>query len=182
MNKLLLIFVLSFYNCNISHADKYQYWDELSDTSKSEIIKSLNIDKNIMMLYLHQITLSDNDMSTVILDSLCTPTDDNERMFYFYIMNEVVKCADGAFAEMLGSYCIKFINKNADYALEYFNKHHDIANDYSVLIATELYLNDISIINYKQQILHSGKVKTNRKYLLFFLDNIEHNLNSLIEK
>ncbi|MBP5713867.1 MAG: hypothetical protein J6X07_04110 [Prevotella sp.] len=130
MNKIILGIILTFYSCNISHADKYQYWDEISDNSKFEIIKSLNVEKSVLMLYSHQITLSDNDTTANILDTLCTPTEGNKRMLYFHIMNEIVKCADGAFAELLSEYCIKYINENADYVLEYFSKHHDISNGY----------------------------------------------------
>ena len=46
---------------------------------------------------------------------------------------------DGAVAEMLGGYCIKYVNENTDYALEYFSKHQDIANNFADMIAGELY-------------------------------------------
>ena len=46
MNKMLLGLVLTFYCC-ISHADEYQYWDDLDENSKSEIIQSVDVDKSI---------------------------------------------------------------------------------------------------------------------------------------
>ena len=173
---MLFCLVITFYSCNLSFADKYHYWDELSDKSRNEIVKLLNIDENIMKLYLHQITLSDNNISIAILDTLCMPTEGNKRMLYFHIMNETVKCADGAFAELLSEYCIKYINENADYALEYFSKHRDIGNEYSTFIATELYFSNISITQYEQHLLHSVKGKCAKDYLPFFLKEIEREI------
>ena len=181
MNRLLLCLVITFYICNISYAEKFQYWDELSDNSKSEIIKYLNVDENVMMLYLHKITLSDDNVSVAILDTLCTQTEGEKRMLYFYIMNEIVKCADGALAELLCDYCIKYINENTDYALTYFSKHPDVANGYSILIAAELYYNNKNIIFYKQNVIHHVKDKCAKDYFPVFLKEIEHELNLLTQ-
>ena len=181
MNRTLFWLVIAFYSCNMSFADKYHYWDELSDKSKNEIVKLLEIDENIMKLYLHQITFSDDDISIAILDTLCTPTEGNKRMLYFHIMNETVKCADGAFAELLSEYCLKYINENTDYVLEYFSRHHDVGNEYSTFIAAELYYNDISITKYRQQLLLNVKGKCAKDYLPIFLNEIEYKLNFIIE-
>lgn len=179
MNKRIIWFVLFICSCSLPLTEEYQYWEDLSDSMKSETIKNLNIDENVMMFYMHQIRLSDNETSAEILDTLCAQTTDgNKRMFYFHIMNEVVKNADGALAEMLGVYCIKYINENADYALNYFSKHSDISNGYAVLIATELYLNDSSITDFKQHLEHSVKGDHARSFIPVFLDSIEHELNS----
>ena len=182
MNRLLFWLLITFYSCNMSYADKYHYWDELSDKSRNEIVKLLNLDENIMKLYLHQITLSDDNISIAILDTLCMPTEGNKRMLYFHIMNETVKCADGAFAELLSEYCIKYINENADYVLEYFSKHHDVGNVYSTFIATELYFSNTSITQYEQHLLHSVKGKCAKNYLPIFFKEVEHELNSIIDK
>lgn len=150
-----------------------QYWDDLDENSKSEIIKSIDVDNNIMKLYLHEIKLSDNDMSAAILDTLCSSTDGYKRMLYFYVLNENIKNADGAISEMLGGYCIKYVNENTDYALEYFSKHQNVANNYADMIAAELYLSDTSISQYKQPLLHSAKSKRAKEYLPIFLKEIE---------
>ena len=42
INKMLLGLVLAFCSC-ISHADEYQYWDDLDESSKSESIKSIDV-------------------------------------------------------------------------------------------------------------------------------------------
>ena len=172
INKILLGLVLAFCSC-IAHAEEYQYWDDLDEKSKSEIIKSIDVDKNIIKLYLHEMELSDNDMSTAIMDTICSSTDGNKRMLYFYVLNENVKKADGAVSEMLGGYCVKYVNENTDYALEYFSKHQDVANNYADMIAAELYLSDTSFIQYKQLLLHSAKSKCAKDYLPIFLKEIE---------
>lgn len=102
-------------------AEEFQYWDDLDENSKTEIIKSIDVDKNIMKLYLHKIKLSDNDMSATILDTLSSSTDGYKRMLHFYILNEIVNTADGAVAEIVSGYCVKYVNENTDYALEYFS-------------------------------------------------------------
>lgn len=172
INKILLGTLLTF-SCCISHADECQYWDDLDENSKSEIIKSINVDKNIMKLYLHEMELSDNDISTAIMDTLCSSTDNNKRMLYFYVLNEIVNIADGAVAEMLGGYCIKYVNENTDYALEYFSRHQDVAINYADMIAGELYISNTSISQYEQSLLHSAKSKRTKDYLPIFLKEIE---------
>ena len=42
INKILLELVLAFCSC-ISHANEYQYWDDLDESSKSGIIKSIDV-------------------------------------------------------------------------------------------------------------------------------------------
>ena len=156
-----------------------QYWDDLDENSKSEIIKSIDVDNNIMKLYLHEIKLSDNDMSAAILDTLCSSTDGYKRMLYFYVLNEIVNIADGAVSEMLGKYCVRYVNENTDYALEYFSKHHDVANNYANMIAGELYLSDTSFAKYKKNMLHSTRRKCAKDYLPIFLKEIERALSSI---
>ena len=56
INKMLLGLVLAFFSC-ISHADENRYWDDLDENSKSEIINTIDVDKNIMKLYLHEIKI-----------------------------------------------------------------------------------------------------------------------------
>jgi hypothetical protein len=179
MNKYLFGVVLTFFSCNITHADDNLYWEELSDSSKSEVIKSQKFDLNVMRLYLHQITLSDDSTSTVILDTLCMPTDGNRRMLYFHILNETVRSADGALAEMIGGYCYKYVQNNSDYALEYFSKHHDLADEYITLIATELYYNDSNMTVFKQYMHNLVKKENAKEYLPAFLNAIEQKLNSI---
>ena len=122
-----------------------------------------------MKLYLHEMKLSDNDLSAAILNTLCSSTDSNKRMLYFYILNEIANTADGAVAEMLGGYCIKYVNENTDYALEYFRIHQDVANNYAESIAGELYLSDTSFSQYEQILLNSAESECAKEYLPVFL-------------
>ena len=176
IKKLLLGLVLVFCS-SIANAGEYQYWDDLDENSKSEIIKSIDVDKNIMKLYLHEMKLSDNDLSAAILDTLCSSTDSNKRMLYFYILNEIANTADGAVAEMLGGYCIKYVNGNTDYALEYFRIHQDVANNYAESIAGELYLSDTSFSQYEQILLNSAKSECAKEYLPVFLKEVKRVLS-----
>ena len=176
IKKLLLGLVLVFCS-SIANAGEYQYWDDLDENSKSEIIKSIDVDKNIMKLYLHEMKLSDNDLSAAILDTLCSSTDSNKRMLYFYILNEIANTADGAVAEMLGGYCIKYVNENTDYALEYFRIHQDVANNYAESIAGELYLSDTSFSQYEQILLNSAESECAKEYLPVFLKEVNRVLS-----
>jgi hypothetical protein len=176
IKKLLLGLVLVFCS-SIANAGEYQYWDDLDENSKSEIIKSIDVDKNIMKLYLHEMKLSDNDLSAAILDTLCSSTDSNKRMLYFYILNEIANTADGAVAEMLGGYCIKYVNENTDYALEYFRIHQDVANNYAESIACELYLSDTSFSQYEQILLNSAKSECAKEYLPVFFKEVKRILS-----
>ena len=176
IKKLLLGLVLVFCS-SIANAGEYQYWDDLDEKSKSEIIKSIDVDKNIMKLYLHEMKISDNDLSAAILDTLCSSTDSNKRMLYFYILNEIANIADGAVAEMLGGYCIKYVNENTDYALEYFRIHQDVANNYAESIAGELYLSDTSFSQYEQILLNSAESECAKEYLPVFFKEVKRVLS-----
>lgn len=176
INKMLLGVALAFCSYTV-HAGEYQYWDDLDEKSKSEIIKSIDVDKNIMKLYLHEMKLSDNDLSAAILDTLCSSTDSNKRMLYFYILNEIANTADGAVAEMLGGYCIKYVDENTDYALEYFSIHQDVANNYAESIAGELYLSDTSFSQYEQILLNSAESECAKEYLPVFLKEVKRVLS-----
>ena len=173
---MLLGVALAFCSYTV-HAGEYQYWDDLDEKSKSEIIKSIDVDKNIMKLYLHEMKLSDNDLSAAILDTLCSSTDSNKRMLYFYILNEIANTADGAVAEMLGGYCIKYVDENTDYALEYFSIHQDVANNYAESIAGELYLSDTSFSQYEQILLNSAESECAKEYLPVFLKEVKRVLS-----
>ena len=178
IKKLLLGLVLVFCS-SIANAGEYQYWDDLDENSKSEIIKSIDVDKNIMKLYLHEMKISDNDLSAAILDTLCSSTDSNKRMLYFYILNEIVSTADEVVAYILGEYCIKYVNENTDYALEYFSKHQDVANKYAEIIAEELHRNlcDTSLSQYEQILLNSAKSECAKEYLPVFFKEVKRVLS-----
>lgn len=178
IKKLLLGLALAFCS-SIANAGEYQYWDDLDEKSKSEIIKSINVDKNIMKLYLHEMKLSDNDLSAAILDTLCSSTDSNKRMLYFYILNEIVSTADEVVAYILGEYCIKYVDENTDYALEYFSKHQDVANKYAEIIAEELHrtLCDTSLSQYEQILLNSAKSECAKEYLPVFFKEVKRVLS-----
>ena len=168
INKMLLTLVLAFCSCAV-HAGEYQYWDDLDEKSKSEIIKSIDVDKNIMKLYLHEMKISHNDTSEAIIDTLCSSTEGNKKMLHFYVLNEIVSTADEVVAYILGEYCIKYVNENTDYALEYFSKHQDVANNYAESIAGELYLSDTSFSQYEQILLNSAESECAKEYLPVFL-------------
>ena len=178
MSKLLFGLVLAFLSCCFSYAGNYLYWEELSDSSKSETIKSLNIDVNIEKLYLHQISLSDDSLSVVILDTLCVLSEGNKRMLYFYLMNDIIKHADGALSEILGGYCYRFVVNAPDYVLAYLSKNRKIASEYITLIAAELYYNDYTITDFKNLISSSVQ---NSEYLQVFCKEIECKLMMLNE-
>jgi hypothetical protein len=160
----------------------YKYWEMLSEESKSEMLKFLKVNDNVLKLYNHLITMTDNDSSLALLQTLCSPQNDNERMLYFHLMNEVAKQADGAFAEMLGEYCLKFFNENTDYVLQYLNMHRNVAELYSSNIGAEFYYHDSSIVEYKQKLSHTVKNRLAKEYLPTFLNAIEQSLEAIKEK
>ncbi|SFW35402.1 hypothetical protein SAMN02910409_1761 [Prevotellaceae bacterium HUN156] len=158
---------------------RYQYWEALTEKSQSDILKSLHVNDAVMKLYKHQIKMTDDDTSAALLKILCSPKNDDERMLYFFLMNEVIKQADGAFAEMLGEYCLQFFNENADYVLQYFNTDRYVARLYSTFIGIELYYNNSSISEYSQQLSQSVNNKYASSFLPTFLKDVEHCYNSV---
>lgn len=178
IKKLLLGLVLVFCS-SIANAGEYQYWDDLDENSRSEIIKSIDVDKNIMKLYLHEMKISHNDTSEAIIDTLCSSTEGNKKMLHFYVLNEIVSTADEVVAEILGEYYIKYVNENTDYTLEYFSKHQDVANKYAEIIAEELHrtLCDTSLSQYEQILLNSAESECAKEYLPVFLKEIKRILS-----
>lgn len=165
--------LLCFYGCcNADCQETYVYWEDVKN--KDEVFRNLKIDKKIIDLYLHQYYLSDDNTSETILDTLCSSTEGYKKMLYFHILNDVVKSADGALAEMLGVYCMKYINSNPNYALHYFEKHHDASRSYSFLIGAELYYNDICFSSYERQMLSIVSDESIKIYLRQFLNDVRN--------
>ena len=63
------------------------------------------------MFYQGQFALSDDTLTFALLDSVLT-TNERIQPFYLHVFNYAVKVADGALAEIMGSYCKTFFERN----------------------------------------------------------------------
>ena len=69
------------------------------------------IDTYSKMFYQGQFALSDDTLTFALLDSVLT-TNERIQPFYLHVFNYAVKVADGALAEIMGSYCKTFFERN----------------------------------------------------------------------
>jgi hypothetical protein len=89
---------------------------------------------------------SDNFITFRILDSL-TSTNTSTRKFYLQVFNKIIKQADGALAEIMGTPVIEFLKK---YPTEFARtiKSNELFELYSNFAAYELYFSE----NYKSEL------------------------------
>ncbi len=69
------------------------------------------IDTYAKMFYQGQFAISDDTLTFAFLDSVLTNNPETQP-FYLHVFNYAVKVADGALAEVMGSYCKPYFEKN----------------------------------------------------------------------
>lgn len=104
-------------------------------------INHKRIDQAAKAYYEGKWTAVDNDRTFAMLDSVMTRNAET-RPFYFYLLNKVMKVADGALAEYVGVVCVRYFSQ---YPCEFISREPDA--EYQVdrkqwvnFMALELYL------------------------------------------
>lgn len=148
---ILIIFALSLISCasrsntlNETCIDKkFIYWEDLSSREKDSVLNTFKIEKDAIDYYYGKFTLSDNDETMRLLESITSNNEQKEiTNFYFYIFNQICLKADGAISEIVGKYCQKVIVNNPLYAINYFKRNKKILEIYANLIGYELYFKE----------------------------------------
>lgn len=112
---------------------------KLNEKSITYYLNHPEIDTYSKMFYQGQFALSDDTLTFALLDSVLTSNKETQP-FYLHLFNYAVKVADGALAEIMGSYCKPFFERNPcqfmdlktnKYYAEYYQKWIDfIAFEY----------------------------------------------------
>ncbi len=172
VNKIYMLICVLCLSCTIFVSDKCQYWEDLSDTRQNAILQTLHVDVRILMLYQHQMTLSDDDGSEEILNTLCSQTDGYKKIFYFYVFNDMLQSSDGALREMMGTYCLRYVMDNPAFTMNYFSNHSGISKEYSSSIGTEIYHNNMDVDAFKHHLLSSIRQKSLQVYTKDFIREV----------
>ena len=154
------------------------YWEDIPRSKQDSILR--HTDSDLLSLYQGKIVVSDNDESFKLLNKLCHKESGMKQALYFLLFNKIIEEADGALAEVMGEYCMRFVDKNADFVLPYLASHEEFCKLYASFIATELYYNEKSLSDYKKKTLPLMKPDTKPAFETF-LKRIEKESVKIVE-
>ncbi len=116
----IFILLISITNVLIANQNKeYLYWENLSESEKSNFISSHNINNLVMDYYKGNLKITDDENTFEILDELVS-ADSELFPFYYYIFNKICSESDGAVSEILGKYCLQIIMNDPNYVINHF--------------------------------------------------------------
>ena len=127
------------------------YWEYIPKSKQDSILR--HTDSDLLSLYQGKIVVSDNNESFEFLDKLCHRVSGAKQALYFLLFSKIMEEVDGALAEVMGEYCMRFVDKNADFVLPYLANHEELCKLYASFIATELYYDEKSLSDYKKKTL-----------------------------
>jgi hypothetical protein len=142
------------------HPGQLNRWfvDSINNKPVNFYLNHDEIDKYSKLFYRGQFAASDDDLTFAFLDSVLT-TNTVKRDFYVYVLNSVLKLADGALAEVVGSYCRSFLEI---YPCEFIelktNKLYSDNYDVWIYFASEEYYFDNDPVSSVNSAINSMKV------------------------
>jgi hypothetical protein len=147
-----LVFIISIFlatclhngekSMQIDSTKNTHYWEELTDEQKSETLKDKRVFNEAILLYNKKFNPSDNEQTIQLLDTLSNLKGGNIGALYFYLFNDICKHADGALAEIVGSYCQLVILNSPEYVINYFIDNEDLRKEYARFLGYELYFKE----------------------------------------
>lgn len=154
-NKMIVILSFLFFSCKTNlrstscYETKYEtkedyiYWEDLTDTEKSNILNSNVINEKVIDYYNNKLILNDDQIMINLLDTLTQLNKNKEKIIlYFYIFNQICSEADAAVSEGLGAYCQRMLLNYPLYIINYFNKNHSVKNTYANILGYEFYFKE----------------------------------------
>ena len=124
--------------------------------------------------------ISDDVQTSTLLERLVDYKTLCQRAQYFEIFNSILSISDGALAEVLGEYCIKWLLKDSPYVLAYLRKNPEVEDQYTVFMAYEFLYEEDAFIRFRKQVLDQF-VNVPLSYPIEFLDKLRDNIKSLQE-
>lgn len=124
---------------------------------------------------------SDDSMTYALLERLTGKDMPEQKEHYFKIFNEIVISADGALAEVMGEYCIRWVQKDCAFVLAYLKDNPDMEERYLSYMAYEFLFEEDLLPTFKKELLehYSGG---NLYYVRFFLNELDKMIKTLREE
>ncbi|MBI4647446.1 MAG: hypothetical protein HY738_12875 [Bacteroidia bacterium] len=116
----LLIFIILFLNvsCAQNTRDKYEYWEDLSDVTKSELLQDSSIIPVARQFYLgNRFMAAYTDSTISVLDTITYTPDDKNRCFYLHLLDTITEHTEGIVAEYIGINWVILIKKNRNFSI-----------------------------------------------------------------
>jgi hypothetical protein len=128
----------------IPNQTSFVYWENLTEKARYEVISSDKLYKDAIEYFNGHLTVSDNDRTFALLDSISTlPINEPlKRAFYFHLFNAICAKADGAVSEILGDYCQNMLLSDTEYVANYLMNNQGLTKLYASLLGYELYLTE----------------------------------------
>lgn len=124
-------------------SNKNAYWEDLTKVEQESILHSPQIDKNAIKYYYGSFKATDNESTENLLNKIISEKNQTkETILYFFIFNQICLKSDGALSEILGEYCMKFLQRNPALVLRYFQRNKKVEKVYGEFIGYELYFKE----------------------------------------
>jgi hypothetical protein len=152
------------------------------------VLSSDKLYKDAIEYFNGHLTVSDNDRTFVLLDSISTlPINEPmKRAFYFHLFNAICAKADGAVSEVLGDYCQNMLLSDTEYVVNYLMNNQGLTKRYASLLGYELYFKEdgTSTIRYDfsgfKELLNARLPQaTYQDFLETFFNEIQATMNAM---
>jgi len=177
----ILLIIQSFLTFSPA-SQNVKYWDEFSAQEKNVVLKYGRVDALILGYYNGKIVPSDDERTFALLNTLSEDKGCSEDLpLRFYLFNRILTEADGAIAEILGSYCLLWLDAQCFYVFYYLRNHPEIEDYYLHYLSAEFYFSgddpNIRFNTFRQTIL--GKCNIEGPYLMLFFEKLKTRIESL---
>lgn len=162
MKRILLIWLLLITG---SFCYAQRSWNECSDSLVVAYKKGM-------------LAPSDDSKTFALLDRLTRRTTPEQKEYNFILFNEIVTSADGALAEVLGEYCIRWVRNDCTFVLAYLKDNPDMEERYISYIAYEFLSEDDLFPTFKKDVLGNYNGEDTR-YVRGFLKKLDKKVETL---
>ncbi len=118
MIKLFSILIIFSLFISSDGADKFKYWELLTNTEKQQYLSDPNVNKIALDYYNGKFYPSDNNKTFKLLKTLTNKN--NFNPFYYFLFNQICSRSDGALSEIMGDYCLNEVLNNPEYVINHF--------------------------------------------------------------
>lgn len=167
---LSYVFILFF--PYYSDGIKESYWESLSPLEQSRIVRASC--PLAQAFYFGSFKPSDDNETFSLLDYLTNWGDPLElNPLKFYLFNRIVLTADGALAEALGEYCIRWLNHDSPYVLCYLQNQTQLERDYMLLMGLDFSFESENTFYLFYNAVLTQFDEGQKDYPLLFLENLK---------
>jgi len=154
--RLVVIFLFSMSFAMAQKPQAHKYWEDLNQNDQKKLTAQPFVNNDARDFLYDSFKASDDDRTFALLDILVKAKGQSLPL-YFFLFNKILKPADGALAEVMGTYCYKMLHNHPVYVIRYFGKiqenlqnRRSLENIYAKFLAEEFYFEKMGCSEIKE--------------------------------